>query len=74
MQFNKDALRALLALDDHALWDQIRTIAASGGVTLPDGAPPKEDIARLRAALGSASASDVAGAMKIIDDYRNGRK
>ena len=70
MQFNKNAIMALLAKSDAELWNTIRSIAMSGGVAVPEAMPGPNDMAKIRAALVGASSDDLANAMRIIDEYR----
>ncbi len=68
-QFDANMFRAILSLSDEQLWQTIKAIAAQSGVKLPSGTPPKEELARLRAALGTAN-PDVNNAMKIVEEYK----
>lgn len=70
MQFDKQTLQAVLALDDAALWQLICRIAAQNGITLPKTPPPAETLSALRATVSGKGQKDIAEALRIIDDYR----
>ena len=73
MKFDPNAMAALLALDDEALWARIRAIASTGGVALSEAAPPAAEMQKLRALMGGAGQADVAGAMQTLARYKQGR-
>ena len=68
-QFDANMLRAILSLPDDQLWQTIKAIAAQSGIKLPSGTPPKEELSRLRSALGTAT-PDVNNAMRIVEEYK----
>lgn len=68
-QFDANMLRSILTLPDEQLWQTIQMIAASSGVRLPSGAPPKSELAKLRGILTS-DAPDVNEAMRIVEQYK----
>ena len=68
-QFDINMFRAVLALPDEQLWQTIKGIAKQNGVRLPDGTPPREELARLRSVLG-ASKPDMNEALKIVEKYK----
>ena len=68
-QFDANMFRAILSLSDEQLWQTIKAIAAQSGVKLPSGTPPKEELARLRSALGTAN-PDINNAMRIVEEYK----
>ena len=70
MKFDANAMAALLALDDGALWMQIRRIAATAGLTLSETPPPHADLERLRGLMRGAGEGDVAEAMRTLARYR----
>lgn len=73
MKFDPKAMQALLSLDDAALWEKIRAIAASGGVSLSATPPPPAEMQKLRALMSGAGQADVAAAMGTIARYRQGK-
>ena len=68
-QFDANMLRSILSLPDEQLWQTIQMIAASSGVKLPSGTPPREELARLRQTLTS-STPDINEAVRIIEQYK----
>lgn len=70
MSFDQNALNELLHRSDEELWQMVLTIAALRGISLPKNPPPHEDFQKLRAALGSASGTNVSDALEIIEKYR----
>ena len=48
MQYQPEILAALLAQSDEKLWRAIRSIASTNGVKLPQEAPSKEQMQRLK--------------------------
>ena len=57
MQLDKNAVNNLLAGNDAQLWQFIRMVAASSGISLPDNVGPAE-MQQLRAAiLGAANST-----------------
>lgn len=72
MRFDANAMAALLALDDAALWAQIRTIAGSAGLALSETPPSHEELERLRAMMRGAGQADMAEAMRTVARFRAG--
>lgn len=72
MRFDANAMAALLALDDAALWAQIRGIAGSAGLTLSETPPPSKELERLRAMMRGAGQADLAEAMRTVARFRAG--
>lgn len=74
MKIDKKTLDMLSSLPDDKLWQVLNVIASSSGISL--GAPPndKEQIARLREAMGSVTENDLDRAEQIVDIYRGGGK
>lgn len=58
MKLDKRALERLMALDDDQLMRVVEKLAADSGVNLGAMNITKEDLARLRAALGGANDRD----------------
>lgn len=73
MKFDPQAMQNLLALDDAALWEKIRSIAGAAGVSLSVTPPPPEEMRRLRGMMGGAGQADVAEALRTISRYRGAR-
>lgn len=74
MKFDANAMSALLALDDAALWMQIRRIAASAGLSLSETPPPHAELERLRTLMRGAGQADIAEAMQTLTRFREGGK
>ncbi len=68
-QFDANMFRAILSLSDEQLWQTIKAIAAQNGITLPAGTPPREELARLRSALGTTT-PDIGEAMRVVEKYK----
>lgn len=73
MKFDQNAMKNLLALDDAALWQTIRGLAAASGIALSEAPPPPDDMQRLRSLLGASGQQDVAGALATLSRYRQSR-
>lgn len=73
MRFDPEALQALLALDDSALWAKIRSVAGASGIRLTENVPSPADMARIRAAFGGYGQADVAAALDTIARFRQGK-
>lgn len=71
MKLDANALAALLALDDTALWAQIRRLAGTAGLSLPEATPPHDELERLRGMMRGAGEGDVASAMQLLARLRN---
>ncbi len=72
MQYQPEILAALLAQSDEKLWRAIKSIASTNGVKLPQEAPSKEQMQRLRAALGNGVNFNITEAARIVERYKNG--
>ena len=73
MQIDQKTLQHLLSLDDRKLSMLLQRVAQESGVS-PDalGARP-DDIASIRAALGSATEEDLKRLNALFDAYRQNR-
>lgn len=60
MKLDKNAVSALLAMNDEQLRMVIRTLAARAGVDVGSLHISEQDLASLRQALGSATEEDIA--------------
>ena len=69
MTFDRNALDALLALDDRMLGQTVRGIAASRNLSLPEGPISAEDMRRLREAMAGSSQASIGDAMRILNEY-----
>lgn len=73
MQINNDALAKILSGSDEDLKKIISAAASEGGISMPNISP--EDIAKLRAALGSIgnSPSAMNGILKSAENQKKNR-
>lgn len=74
MKLNKEKLDALCALDDDALWREIRGIAAAYGLCLPERTPPHSELEKMREAALGGPKLNLGEAMKILNKQRRGMK
>ncbi len=72
MKFDKGKLKELCAMDDTSLWCEVRKIAASYGLKLPEATPAHSEMERMRAAVNGGEKINFPEAMKIINEYRRG--
>lgn len=70
MKINKEKLAELCALDDAALWAQVREIARMHGFTLPDRTPSHTEMEKLRGAVRGGTKMNLQEALKIINKLR----
>ncbi len=73
MKFDPQAMQALLALDDTALWQKIRSIATTAGLSLSPTTPPPAEMARLRSLMGGAGQADVGEALRTLSRFKGTR-
>lgn len=69
MKLNKDIISRLQGLDDEALWREIRGMAKSYGLNLPDKTPTKGELEKVRSALSIGEIS-TAEAMRLVNEYK----
>ncbi len=74
MKIDRAIIDELLAMDDDRLWQTIRTFAAGKKINLSDATPPKDTMIKLRAIFTGTDKYDLAGAVKILSNYRTKRK
>ena len=70
MKIDKKTLDMLLSLPDESLWRMICAIAASGGFDISSVNVTKEELSRLRSALGGLDDSDIGRAVEILDSVK----
>ena len=70
MKFNKEKLDAIASLPDNKMWEEIRKIASERGFKLPDTAPPRETMEKIRSAIAGAEKLSLADAAKIMQSYK----
>ena len=74
MKIDREKIKTLCALPDEELWAQIVTIGAEHGFELPKAPPKHEDMEKLRGAVNSGARFNLTAALKIIDNYRKGKR
>jgi len=74
MKIDKEKLRAVVALPDAELWDLIRSVARENGFSLPEKAPPHCELEKIRNAVNHGASPNLAEALRVINDYRRGKK
>ena len=72
MEIRPEILERLLHESDERLWETIRRVGVMNHVSLPTSPPSKEEMARLRALLGSGS-MNYEEAMRILSEYKGGK-
>ena len=70
MKFNKEKMEALAALPDREMWEEIRKIASERGFKLPDSAPPRKTMEKIRRAMMGAEKISLAEAAKIMQNFK----
>ena len=66
MNFDRNAVQRLLALDDSQLTDMIKTIAASSGIDVSDKKFSGTELAKVRNLLNTASDEEIKRAMEQL--------
>ena len=71
MRIDKEKLARLSELDDNALWGEIRKMAGGMSLSLPENAPSKNDMQKIRQMLSCGRINPL-DAMKIMQSYKRG--
>ncbi len=74
MRVNKEELKRLAEKSDEELWRSICEIGRSHGLTLPDKAPDKAELERVRRAMLGIEKISLTEAMKIVNKYKKQSK
>lgn len=74
MKIDKTKLDAMLTLSDKELWEQIRSVAKSKGINMPDRTPSETELKKVRSALSEADKLNLTSAMRLINDLKRGDK
>lgn len=69
MKLNQNIVAKLRGLNDEALWQEIRGMASSYGVKLPDKTPTAAELNKVREALNIGEIS-TADAMRMLNEYK----
>jgi hypothetical protein len=68
MKIDKEKLNQIASLPDESLWQIIRALGVSSGIDLSGVSVSREQIAKIRSALGVVTDDDIARAKEIISD------
>lgn len=74
MKIDKEKLQAIISLPDEELWKLIREVASGRGFTLPEKAPPHSELEKIRNAVNHGANPNIAEALRVINDYRRGKR
>lgn len=74
MKLDRSKLEAIVALPDDELWAMIREVARGHGFTLPEKPPAHSELEKIRAAVSHGASPNIAEALRVINDYRRGKK
>ena len=74
MKIDQEKLDAVVKLSDEELWKTIREVAASHGIKLPEGVPPHGELEKVRGALSHGASPNIAEAIRVVNNYRRGKK
>lgn len=72
MKIDKSKLEAMTKLSDSELWAQIKSVAESHGVKMPDKQPSATELAKVRSALSEADKLSLTTAMKMVNNLKKG--
>ncbi len=70
MKIDKEKLNQIASLPDESLWQIIRALGVSSGIDLSGVSVSREQIAKIRSALGVVTDDDIARAKEIISDSK----
>ena len=74
MKIDKNKLEAMLSLSDEELWREIRTVAKSKGISMPEKTPSCTELTKVRSALADADKLSLPSAMRLINELKWGEK
>ena len=74
MKINKEMLDSLASMGDSELWGQIRAIAGSHGLRIPEGVPSHAEMEKLRAMMHGETKMNLGEAVKIIKNKKRETK
>lgn len=74
MQFDPSIAEKLLNLSDEKLWQTVRKIAMFQGIKLAEELPKENDMSKLRDAVTGITQSDMAGAEKLLAEWKKERR
>lgn len=70
MKIDKEKLNQIASLPDESLWQIIRALGVSSGIDLSGVSVSREQIAKIRSALGVVTDDDITRAREIISDSK----
>ena len=74
MKIDKTKLDAMLTLSDEQLWEEIRSVAKSKGINMPERTPSNAELNKVRSALADADKLKLPTAIRLINDLKRGNK
>lgn len=74
MKIDKTKLDAMLTLSDEQLWEEIRSVAKSKGINMPERTPSNAELNKVRSALADADKLNLPTAIRLINDLKRGNK
>ncbi len=74
MKIDKTKLDAMLSLSNDELWTEIRSVAKSKGINMPERTPSESELAKVRSALAEADKLSLPSAMRLINELKRGEK
>lgn len=74
MKIDKTKLDAMLSLSNDELWTEIREIAKSRGITMPERTPSNSELMKVRSALADADKLNLPTAMRLVNELKRGEK
>ena len=74
MKIDKTKLNAMLSLSDEQLWEEIRAVAKSKGISMLEKTPTCAELNKVRSALADADKLNLPTAIRLINDLKKGEK
>ena len=74
MKIDKTKLDAMLSLSNDELWTEIREIAKSRGINMPERTPSNSELMKVRSALADADKLNLPTAMRLVNELKRGEK
>jgi len=74
MKIDKTKLDAMLKLSDDELWAEIRSVASSKGIKMPEKTPSDTELKKVRSALADADKLNLPTAMRLVNELKRGEK
>ena len=74
MKVNREQLEAYAAMNDEALWKEIRKVAGSKGFSLPEATPQHEQMEKIRSAMLGVEKLTLTDALRILNEFKRNSK